>query len=86
MPASVFAIIVQNGSRWGALLSQFLVLAFLIGIPALVVWGMRATRRGPGGRSAPLPDPEEILKVRLARGEIDAAEYEHLRGLIRADR
>jgi uncharacterized membrane protein len=59
---------------------------FLVGIPALIAWGVISLLRGSGNRSPAPPDPEQILKVRLARGEIDAEEYERLRGFIRSDR
>ena len=60
-------------------------LVFLIGIPALIVWGVVTLFRGSENRGQEPPDAEQILKVRLARGEIDAEEYERLRGLIRSD-
>jgi len=80
MPMSLWAEIVSSGPQWGLLL-------FLIGIPAVVVWvvvwGAATLWQNRGTR---LPDPEQILKVRLARGEIDLEEYERLRGMVRDDR
>jgi len=53
---------------------------------ALVVWGAIALFRGSGSgnRGAAPSDPEQILKERLARGEIDKEEYQRLRGLVRS--
>ncbi len=67
-------------NEWGV---TFFPLVFLIGIPALIAWSVFqiSRNRNPGPE-----DPEQILKVRLARGEIDTEEYERLRGLIRSDR
>jgi uncharacterized membrane protein len=59
---------------------------FLVGIPALIAWGVISLLRNSGNRNPAPPDPEQILKIRLARGEIDAEEYERLRGFIRSDR
>jgi uncharacterized membrane protein len=75
-------IVNQSGMPW---LLLFYVL-FLVGIPALVVWGVISLFRSNGNRNPVPPDPEQILKTRLARGEIDTEEYERLRGFIRSDR
>jgi uncharacterized membrane protein len=81
-----FLLIIGNGLPW----LRFLVsLLFLFGIATLVVWGAMALFRGGSGpwtHSAVTPDPEQILKVRLARGEIDTEEYQRLRGYITSDR
>ena len=54
---------------------------------ALVVWGAFTLFRGSGGggQGTARPDPEQILKERLARGEIDPEEYGRLRELINSD-
>jgi uncharacterized membrane protein len=70
----------------GGFIIRLVYLAFFIGIPALVVWGALSMIRGSRGRDPVPSDPEQILKVRLARGEISVEEYERLRGLIRSDR
>jgi uncharacterized membrane protein len=62
-----------------------LPLVILVGLPALVVWVAMNLFRG-SGRNAPPPGPEQILKERLARGEIDTDEYQRLQGFIRSDR
>jgi uncharacterized membrane protein len=66
----------------------FWSLLILVGIPALIVWGvvtLSRLSRGSGNRNPAPPDPTAILKVRLARGEIDTEEYERLRGFIGSD-
>ena len=80
---SVGTIIVKEGHAW---LIQFVILLFVIGIPALIVWGAMSHRGSSEIGRPPLPDPEQILKVRLARGEIDSGEYERLLGIVREDR
>jgi uncharacterized membrane protein len=81
----LWALTVGGSLFW---LPRFLeVLVFLVGIPVLVVWGIVALIRGSAGpRNSSQPDPEQILKVRLAQGEIDTEEYERLRGFIRSER
>ncbi len=55
----------------------------LFAVLALVAWGAVALFRGSTtGRQGP-EDPEQILKVRRARGEISTEEYERLRGYIK---
>jgi putative membrane protein len=55
---------------------------------ALIALGVFAVLRASGwGRpAAESPEPMKILKERLARGEIDAEEYERRRDLIQSDR
>ncbi len=76
-------IVNSSGGLPGLFLFYFV---FLIGIPALIAWGVISLFRGTGSRDPAPQDPELILKVRLARGEIDTEEYERLRGFIRSDR
>jgi uncharacterized membrane protein len=75
--------VISEGPVW---LEQFVFLLFLIGIPALIVWSLVNRGRSSESRGTPLPDPDQILKVRLARGEIGTEEYEYLLGMIREDR
>lgn len=51
-------------------------LALVVGAILLVVW---AVQRAGGG---PEDEPSEILRVRFARGEIDATQYEELRRVL----
>lgn len=54
---------------------------FWFGLLAVMVWAV--VRVFPGGGRSGGPDAEEILRERLARGEIDAGEYERVLGLLR---
>jgi uncharacterized membrane protein len=83
MPTGLGAEIFVGGHAW---LTQFVILLLVIGIPALVVWGAVSLWRDSATRRTSPPDPELILKLRLARGEISVEEYERLRGLIRYSR
>lgn len=56
---------------WGLILVAAVVIA--------VVWAARAMGAAPSGRES----PEEILKRRYVRGEIDRPEYEHRLGDVR---
>ena len=82
MAALLAGIYVVSGSH---LWVQLLALAFWIGVPVLVIWGAVSMIRGSGSRNRAQSDPEQILKLRLAQGEIGVEEYERLRGLIRSD-
>ena len=66
---------------WGIALMWIGMIAFL----AFLVWAAYAlitsTTRRPGSDHG-TADARSILDQRLARGEIDAAEYQRLRGLI----
>lgn len=63
-----------NGwSWWGWLLMMLSMVAFW----GLLVWGIVALFRRPGGDGGgrERPDPERILAERFAAGEIDEEEY-----------
>jgi len=66
---------------WEIALMWFGMIAFL----AVLIWAAYAiitsTTRRPGS-SHGSADARSVLDQRLARGEIDAAEYQRLRGLI----
>lgn len=47
---------------------------FWLLVVVVVVMALRSGRPGPAE-----PDPQEVLRQRLARGEIDVAEYEQRR-------
>jgi putative membrane protein len=72
-----------NGWAWLAMSAS--MLAFW----ALVIWGVVTVARSanqpaqPGPDTAPPRDPEQILRERFAQGEIDEAEYEHRRQVLR---
>jgi putative membrane protein len=67
-----------------------LELLFLIGLVVLIVWALNKgvlDRGNQGGESLPKQEgsPEEILKERFARGEIDAEEYEERHRILREE-
>ena len=73
---------------WGA--SQWigmslLMLLFWGGLVVLIVWAVRAGSRSEAAMrstSEPAPTPVQVLTDRLARGEIDADEFERARELV----
>lgn len=56
----------------------------LIGVIVWAVGNLFPSRRD--GSAVPPERPEEVLDQRLARGEIDAATYDELRGKLRTAR
>jgi len=76
----LFSEIIGGGLLW---LRSLVALGILFGILALVAWGAVSLLRGSTTVRQGPEDPELILKVRLARGEISVEEYERLRGYIR---
>lgn len=72
----------MGGLGWPWVLASLL---FWGGLLALVVWAV--VRFLPGRRSEEHPESaEEILRVRFARGEIDADEYERSLEILRSER
>jgi putative membrane protein len=68
---------------WAAVLMGVGMLVFLV----LVICGMVALFRISGsGRSSGDSDPNQILKERLTRGEIDIEDYKRRRDLISSSR
>jgi putative membrane protein len=72
---------------WGIALMWIGMLAFL----AFLIWAAYALISSTTRRAGPDPDRQpgsaaRILDDRLARGEIDAEEYQRLRDLIGSDR
>jgi uncharacterized membrane protein len=66
---------------------MFLWLPLLFLIPLAIFWDHpTASERVPGALhgapSAPTENPNEIVRKRLARGEITIAEFEEIRGVI----
>jgi len=59
----------------------------MIAFCGLVIWAVVAVLRGtwPSSRTDADTPPAEILKRRLARGEITTEEYEQLRDALRDD-
>ena len=80
---------------WGAFgwLGMLITLLFWIGVLVLIVWAVvrivsALEHRGgtpphTHGTGAQVASPEDILKERFARGEIDAKEFEERRRILR---
>lgn len=72
-----------DGGGWFMLFGPLMMLLFLAGFAVLVVLGVRWLQSSghPPGSPPPAPGraPLDILKERLARGEIEVAEYEERR-------
>ena len=70
------------GGGWASWTMYLGMVAFWVGVVALVVWGVRALS-GPAATHAVSQEPREsaadVLKRRYAAGEIDAAEFEQKR-------
>lgn len=71
-----------NGWAWLAMSASMLVFW------GLVIWGVVTVARSANqparhNLDTPLRDPELILRERFAQGEIDEAEYEHRRQVLR---
>jgi len=61
------------------------LMVLVVGLLPLLVWGAVAAIRGRRSETPEALDPLEILKTRLASGEIDIDEYQRRRDLIVAD-
>ncbi len=70
---------------WAGMLGGLVV---LVGIVVLVVWAMNGFNRAADQRTDgnPRPDPMDILRERLARGEITEAEFEQVKRALGPDR
>ena len=72
---------------WGWVAMSLMMLVFWGGLVAMVVWlvrGTGGTRVGPKAASPPASNAEELLAQRFARGQIDAEESTHRRGVLHA--
>ena len=65
-----------------------LMTVFWVALLAAIVWAVASLfpARGTSDSAERTERPEEILDRRLARGEIDAATYDELRGKLRGAR
>ncbi|MHB1242074.1 MAG: SHOCT domain-containing protein [Gaiellaceae bacterium] len=64
-----------------------LMTVFWVALIGVIVWAVGNLFPSRRDGSAVLPErPEEVLDQRLARGEIDAATYDELRGKLRTAR
>lgn len=66
------------GMSMAGMLASALVVLIVV---ALVIWGFMTLLRAP--RSPGEPDAQELLKRRLAHGEITREEYEQVRAALR---
>jgi len=57
---------------------HFIILAIFLGLAAIIIWIADYTSVGGGRRATAI----DVLNRRLARGEIDRAEYDEKRKLI----
>jgi putative membrane protein len=70
-----------SGPWYGMIFGPIMMIAFLVLTVLIVAWALRAF--GLGWQSgAQERTPLDILKARLARGEIDRAEYEERKKLL----
>lgn len=63
---------------WGMMGGYGLLIVFLV-LLGIVLLVLETVRRGSSG-----PDPQEILKQRLARGEVTREQYEEFKQLIQS--
>jgi uncharacterized membrane protein len=73
-----------DGSAWMAAFAVFALLALLLavaGIVALLLRSRHASASGGTATSSP-PDAGRVLDDRLARGEVNPAEYQEIRALL----
>jgi putative membrane protein len=63
------------GDPWGAVISIVVTLLFFGGLIALAIWAVRSFTRRPTGADSAM----EVLRRRLAAGEIPREEYEKIR-------
>lgn len=73
------------GGGWTSWTMYLGMIAFWVGVVALVIWGVKALAGPTAARSEPqasqvsLESAADVLKRRYAAGEIDAAEFEQKR-------
>lgn len=70
----------HDGFGWWAVMGGFGMIAFWAAIIFLVV---ALTRERSSSRPEPREDPASIAGLRLARGEIDEAEYDRILAKLR---
>lgn len=66
-------------SPWTWIVGTLTMLVFWGGLAVLVVWAVSAVTRRQGGEES----VEEILKRRLAAGQISLEDYERMRSALR---
>lgn len=63
------------GDPWGAVISGVVTLLFFGGLIALAIWAVRSFSRRPAGDDSAM----QVLRRRLAAGEIPQEEFEKIR-------
>jgi uncharacterized membrane protein len=66
---------------WTMILGWILLLAFIAGLVALLVWAVRRSSASSQADQAAEPSSEtlKILKLRYAQGEIDSEQFEKMK-------
>lgn len=72
----------MNGVGWGLGGGLWMILEIAVGIAIVVSLVWLITAALPGRQRSATDDAAQILKTRLARGEITETEYEQARRLI----
>ena len=67
----------HDGAGWWMVWGAIMMVLFWGGLIALVMWGLQSLVR----REEPRP-PLDIAKERLAKGEIDAEQFEQIRRML----
>lgn len=70
----------MGGLDWGMGFGGWLWMILAVVLVVAVVWAVAAAI--PGRDRTPIDDAAQILKARLARGEISNEEYEQARNLL----
>ncbi len=70
----------MSGLEWGMGFGGWLWMILAVALVVAVVWAVAAAI--PGRDRTPIDDAAQILKARLARGEISNEEYEQARTLL----
>jgi putative membrane protein len=65
---------------WGSVISGVVSLLFLAGLIVLVIWAIRAFTRPPAGADTAM----EVLRRRLAAGEISQEDFDKTRRLLQS--
>ncbi len=74
------------GWPWPGILWLIVFLLFWGGLLALLIWAIRLSASSQRANSENRENSEEILRRRLARGEISEEEYNRIRSLLREER
>ncbi len=74
------------GTGWGWMMMIFWIVILAAVVTLVAVWLVRRSGTGPdsGGAGTHGRDPEDILRERYARGEIDEEAYRRMRDELRS--